>query len=73
MASQQLKQKAQQAVCSCYYWDLCNVIDEMEEKDLKAIVKDPYQPHKINKDDLKECPQWVNEQTNKMKKEILTV
>lgn len=59
---EELEQQAKQAVCACWYYDLANEAEYMTADDLKAIIADPYHVHKVNMDDLNECPMYQAEQ-----------
>jgi hypothetical protein len=67
MASEQLKRKAEQAVCACYYYELVNAVDDMTSEDLQMIVNDPFYCHKINDDEMDDCPQWQHEHAETIK------
>ena len=67
MASVQLQKKALLAVCSCYYYDLVNEVENMTSEDLNMIVNDQYYCHKINDDDYTDCPQWQHEHAETIK------
>lgn len=59
MASDKLKAQALAAVCSCYYYDLQNNINEMTSEDLGMIVRQPYICHYLNnedEDEINDCP-----------------
>lgn len=42
-----LQQEAKHSVCSCWYYDLANSIEDMTDEELKAVISDPYHIHKI--------------------------
>ena len=59
---EQLEAKAKHIACACYYYDIANEAENMTDEDLMAIVADPYYAHKVNMDDMSECPEYQAEQ-----------
>lgn len=62
MASEALKKKAQQAICTCYFYDLANELDYLTSEELEHIIKYPQAGHLANDEPLTECPDYVAEQ-----------
>lgn len=61
MATEALKEEAKKAVCSCYFWDLCNAMDDMTSEYLNMIINKPYYCHYINGEDTPDCPEYQTE------------
>lgn len=59
---EQLKEQAKKAICACYFWDLCNSLDDMTAEDLLKIINTPYSAHIENDHDITECPEYQAEQ-----------
>lgn len=70
MATKALQKQALLAVCSCYYYDLANEAEYMTSEDLQMIVNDPFYCHKINDDELSDCPQWQYEHAEQKRDEL---
>jgi hypothetical protein len=43
---EQLEEQARQSVCPCWYYDLCDQMDETEDDTLREIIADPQYGHK---------------------------
>lgn len=69
MKREELETQAKKAVCSCWYYDLCNDIDATSDEDLAAIIANPAWCHIQNQsynpqpwpdylEELEDCPEW---------------
>lgn len=61
MNRQQLEEKAQQAICTCFHYDLANSMPDLSDEELQQIIADPYTGHQ-EPDDKDECPEYIAEQ-----------
>ena len=48
MTREELETEAKRAVCSCWYYDLCNDIDTLTDEQLQKIINYPAWPHLEN-------------------------
>lgn len=62
MATEVLKRKAQQAICTCYHYDLANMLDDLTSEELEHIIKNPQAGHLANDEPLTDCPEYKQEQ-----------
>lgn len=60
-----LEAEAKQAICACYYYDLCDNIEQASDEELRAIIADSYHAHEVM-DDRDECPEYQTEQAEKI-------
>lgn len=57
-----LKKQAQQAICTCYHYELANILDDLTTEELQHVINVKYSGHLANDDDLAECPEYQAEQ-----------
>lgn len=53
-----LREQARMAICSCYYYELVDDLNEADKSELQQIIDNPYIGHFAYGDGLEDCPDW---------------
>ena len=54
-----LETQAKQAICSCWYYELANAIEETPDEELRKIIANPYHVHET----MDEAGEWEEDCT----------
>jgi hypothetical protein len=55
-----LEQQAKKAICGCYYYDLCDGIETVDDNELQQIIDIPLYSHLQDYPTIKEVKQYID-------------